>query len=263
MRITYRRQLEPNIQFASLPPHERVGGVAVEWEHDGAQLIGVRFILTGVSLEEDPTGVIITYNDAVMAKVFAAARFIADRIRIQTGFDSLQPFALVGNAPDDIAGESPDEEEYFKRHPKRGQRSISTMMALTRTFDPSQITDFDRLVVPCGHAARGLRTTDPLERYEACFKVLEYFAAKRPNDKPTGSHFDRQLSDVTQKLDPRFDQAKIETLRLLRNRVVHTRADRGHIGPSDIEGIREVQAALPDMEWLVLALLKNPPAFPR
>lgn len=269
MQVIYRRHLEPQIDVTTPPQSERQGEVMVEWTVNGNRLTDLSFTVAGVTLDKDANGALITLNDGVMAKVFAAARFVSDRIRIQTGFDVIQPFSLLGNSPDDLVGETPQEKAYLDRHLKRGQRSITGTALITRPFDANVYMDFERLAVPLGHFARAQRADDPLEKFEDYFKTLEHFAARRPGDDPSGPVFDKQLSEAIKLADQSYDQANAKgtvcECRQLRRRVVHTRTTHadGHIGPADIEGIRQVQARLPEMEQFAMALLKNPPAFPR
>ena len=247
------------------PTAENIDGVQVEWAVTSGQLTNVSFTVSDVPLIEDIHGDILLYNLAAMAKVFAASRFISDRIQIQTGYDALNPFAVVGCSPQEYVGESAEETICLEQHIKQHRFTSHAYIAHSQPFCSQEMTDFERLAIPIGHVARGLRSRDPLERYEGFFKALEYFASTRKGDDPSTDRFDRQLSAVTTTVDAKFDQAKIKEYRELRNRIVHTRTTHplGHIGPNDIEDIQVVRTELPEMERLVRALLKNPPPFPR
>lgn len=265
MRLVYRQQVNPPIDLMSMPAPETMNGVHVGWDVDATQLRSVSFTVAGIRLELTANGAISLHSLEAEAKVFAVARFVVDRIRLQTGYEVFDPYAFVGNSPSEFDSESSVEEAFLQTHVKHHQRSTRVTIAVSGPFNPDEFKDFEHLAIPLGHFARGKRTTDPLDRYQSYYKALEYFAAKNPGDDPQGGVFDRQLSEIAKLIDARYDETKIKSFRVLRKRMTHARTTHplGHIGPSDIENIRVVQAELPDVERLVFALLKSPPQFPR
>jgi len=85
--------------------------------------------------------------------------------------------------------------------------------------------------------------------------VLELYAPQGAKD----SAFDSPISDIAGKMDDKFriqdGRNKIGDLRKIRNRIVHSLANGGHLDPHNVEDIKLVESNLADIKALATILI--------
>jgi hypothetical protein len=98
-----------------------------------------------------------------------------------------------------------------------------------------------------------LRTTGVFQRYELLFKIIEYFFQQ------DGPRLDAAVSKHLVQFNPAYTPQFIESLRQVRNRVVHPRARAGSLQAESLPDVVVVRTIEPQLRSLVIALLNNPP----
>lgn len=257
MRVVYKLPVKDGVLISVLDQDNKFSfdDIKVEWEvNDKNHLAFVNLIITGVELTITDRGFIQDSFPELEERVFQVGSYIANRIFIQTGVEALDPnFVFYGYV--NVFPETLEEENIFANYRTAFYSCLPiTWNIIKQAFQPPEnFTSNFKQSKAFAHYADGLRVSSPFLRYEQFYKVLEHFCDK------TGEAFDRRVSIYVIKHDQRFNQAQVENLRIIRNRIMHPNHKNGHLNPSDIASTHNVEAALPLLRDIVKILLQNPP----
>lgn len=252
MRAVYCLPIKPPVPDSSAAQDLNLGGALVSWKlDDNACLVGVvlqfsrvPLTLSGGRITPDPV--------ELQERAYRLARYLADRLLIQTGFDALDPERTLLGSPM-VSPENPDEERQFGKHPITVRASLRLGVAVRGAFEPRSYSAGISHSAAHGYYADAMRVTSPFLRFELLYKVIEYFFPFE--DKK----LDHAVSAYAAPYDPSFTPAAIGHLRDLRNRVTHPHARKGHANPQSIRDNRELHSAVPVILKLARLLLDRPP----
>jgi hypothetical protein len=138
---------------------------------------------------------------------------------------------------------------------KRNAAAISANAALARELNGARLASGQPQAIAIAHYARALRATDPFDKFEELYKVVESVAPQGLD----GSPLDTWVSGRAATVAPAFTVQRVEQLRRLRNRITHPQARLGHLIPHDFQHIQEARSNVADMEQLARILIWGTP----
>ena len=97
------------------------------------------------------------------------------------------------------------------------------------------------------------KMTNPTGKFREFFRVLDHYFAYE------GTTFDREVHNYLVRFDSKYSEDFIEKLRNLRNRCSHAKTDRDYITSNDLEGMKEIQSRMGDIQGIAKLLIENPP----
>lgn len=254
MKVVYTIPVHSGVAIPVPPstPSLTVSSTAVSWKTtEGGHLEAVVLEFTGAEIRYNENGAIMPTYPELEEKAYRVANYVANRLYIQTAFDSIGAEFVLQEAPA-ISPESPHEENEFRTKFKAIWKAIGLGWATHGLFEPASYSHgFDHSAA-WGYFSDAQRAASEFQQFELLFKVVEYFFPEESKD------LDVAVSAHISPHDASYTQTVIEQLRLLRNRCVHPRAKRGHVNPENIANIREVHASLPQMRQLASLLLSHP-----
>lgn len=256
MRIIYHLPIKQGIKFSvpSLKQSIKIDDVQVSWEVDNeGHLLFFKLGISGVEPRLNSEGAITSTYPEIKGKAFRVATYIANRFLCQTIVDAIDIEQIFSGSPETIL-ETPDEEQKFSRHRRELWKEVSLPFDIQGSFKPDNYSAEYIYDIAFSFYADGLRVMHPFVRYELFFKVIEYFFPFK-NKK-----FNTKSSEYALQYDKRFDNHQIEVLKNTRNRIMHPKASKGHLNPSDIDAVSEVRSHLVLLHDLVKILLKHPPS---
>lgn len=255
MEVIYRLPAKPDVdlpvRFGTAPI--KIDDAEVRWEiSSGGKLNTVVLRFPGQTLRFDNRGVILSTFPELESRAYRLSTYVANRLYQQTSFDAIDPETVLSVTPE-LYAESLHEEGVLANHLRTVHSSRSVKWAIRRTFEPSDYPALFRHSAALALYTDGLRVKSPFQKYELFYKVIEYFFPKQ------GRALDSAVSAYAQQYDPRFSASQIETLRLLRNRVIHPHARNEHVNPETLEAIYEVRDNLRLLQVLASLLFQHPP----
>jgi hypothetical protein len=256
MRIIYHLPIKQGIKFSvpSLKPSIKIDDVQISWEVDNeGHLLFFKLGISGVKPRLNSEGAISSSYPEIKGKAFSVATYIANRFLCQTIVDAIDIEQIFSGSPETIL-ETPDEEQKFSCHQRELWNEVSLLYDIQGSFKPDNYSAEYIHSIAFSFYADGLRVMHPFVRYELFFKVIEYFFPFE------GEKFDARVSKYALRYDKRFDSCQIEELRNTRNRIMHPKANKGHLNPSDIDAVKEVRSYLDVLHDLVKILLEHPPS---
>lgn len=235
--------------------------IDLTWDAESRQLTHVKLTISGVEIRRDPiTKSILSTYPELEAKAFSAASFVANVLRVETGHDGVDPFAVVGEDPT-LHAETPEEEQVLASEPRTVRRSMGIQYNTRKLLAASEWQHWGQSVADkrvrkaLTSYAEGIRVQSPFLRYEQFYKVVEHFY---PNKQ--GKELDSAVGRHLTALDPSLQEGVIRRLRELRNRIVHSEPSAGpHLSPQHRDDIREVTAEIPQLQHVAQQLLLHPP----
>jgi hypothetical protein len=214
-------------------------------------LESVTIEFAGAEMRYSERGAILPTYPELQEEVYRVANFVADRLFSQTAYDAIDPGEVFLNAPTTTPENEEEENEFkAKRRSIRVPRKIR--WATHGLFEPAAYGHGYTHSAAHGYFADAQRATSVFQQFELLFKVVEYFFPEH------GPALDAAVSTHIAPYDATYTLTEIEKLRLLRNRSIHPRAEKGHVNPKNIAHVGEVHTALPRMHQLANLLLANP-----
>lgn len=271
MRVTYELEVlrdgsDPAVgeEVTNLGVIDVEGAVVdVDWDLATRRLTRVRIAISGLPLCRDPvSGSVLSRTPKIEARAFAAASYVANLLRVETGLDGIDPFAVVNGSPS-ITAETREEEEELAN----SLRTVSTSISFSYSvYCLLRQTDWERWAALAADArvrnalanyAEGFRVQSPFLRFEQFYKVLDHFF-------PTldGERLDAAVAAHLATHDLGITQDTITALRELRIRSMHAVPRKAglHLSPHQLSSLREVAANLSKMQHVAEQLLRHPPA---
>lgn len=259
MKVIYRIPLKEKglvLSHSGYRPYV-IDGISVQWEVGSeTNLNYINLIMSGIEIgmlkelkQNDTNPKVLELRE----RMFNVISYIANRILIKKGQD-LVDLDYVRIVPLDIYPEASDEDKYFPTGPIESSRPFLVRFNVIN----KELILPDDFEIGFKHSeafanyADGIRVTSPFLRYEQFFKIVEYFFSHKDT-------FDREVSKHASKYDNRFSQEQIHHLKRIRHRSMHYHVYDGHLNPSDLAAVHEVEANLTLLRELVQLLLKYPP----
>ncbi len=123
-------------------------------------------------------------------------------------------------------------------------------------FDPqSYVSKFD-ISIAISHFANAWRASNPFQKFECFYKVIEYILKKGRYEK--AEDYDERVSLYAVGFDSSFTKDVLMKLRQIRNRSVHPN-QATHLSSGDLDAFYEVLSELKTIERLAKLLIDNPP----
>lgn len=254
METIYRLAIKSDIDLPvkSGTPPIYIDGAEVRWEVSPEhKLQGVLIRITGQPMRLDDRGVILSTYPELESRAYRLSTYIANCLFKQTGFDAIAPEEALLSSPE-LRAETSHEAHLLANRRRTHHNSLPVMWSVRGTFQPHGYPTLLAHSAALALYTDGLRVTNPFQKYELFYKVVEHFFSE------TGTALDDAVSAHALTYDARFSASQIEALRLLRNRIVHPRARQGHVNPEVLAASREVRANLPLMQDLANLLLQHP-----
>jgi hypothetical protein len=262
MRVEYRLDVVPPLPVQAAVKPIIVDDISVSWEISEGKLTAICFTLCGGRLRRDRVSdSILTDFPELEPRAFQIASYVANRIFIQTTFDAIDPYVVVGKWHSEIEPETPAEQQEFERNPTRQiGKSLGLRFHVRGTFDPTSYTDRPEHWSALANFSDALRVRSPFLKFEQLYKVVEHFAGKDSRgETKQGQDFDQAIFNHVINLDSSFSENEIKDLRELRIRSTHPENRKGsHLNPQNIEDVRTIDQSLPRLKRLAELLLDNP-----
>lgn len=229
-----------------------VDGADVQWliEDGDGLLAGLTITYRGGPVVFTDRGTLETDVPELQSRAYRLACYFSDQLFLQTGVDALDPSSVLDESPT-VEPETAEEVELFAKTPRSRRARFSVSWSVRNDFDTGRLVpDFSKARAH-GYVAAARRQTNEFKRYEEYYKVLEYFF---PEDSEA---FDRAVCSRLTTAVPGLTVSAVETIRHLRNRVVHPRARRGHANPGELAHIAEVRSQIVLLERLAIAAINT------
>lgn len=254
MRVVYTIPVRPSVAVP-VPASATgiaLGGTAISWKvTEGGHLAALLLEFTGAEVRYNENGAILPTYPELEEAAYRVMNYVANRILAQTAFDPFDAESVLLEAPVN-SPENDAERELFQTKYKAVWKALRIGYSTHGTFEPASYPAGFNHSAAHGYYADALRAGSEFQKFELRYKVVEYFFAE------DGPALDAAVSAHVSPHDPAFTAQAVERLRLLRNRVIHPRARRGHLSPQNIANVREVHAEGPVMSRLADLLLTYP-----
>jgi hypothetical protein len=254
MEVIYQLPAKPEVTLPirSSAPSIEIDGAKVSWEvSTESKLDTIVLRISGQPLQFDERGVILSTYPKLESLAYRLSTYLANCLLRQTGFDAIDPELVFLRTPE-LRAETPDEEEKLANSPRTVGTSVRLLWNVRGIFEPNEYPALFKHSAALALYADGLRVTSPFQKYELFYKVIEYFFPEQ------GKDIDSALSAYALPYDDRFSTSQIETLRHLRNRIIHPRAHHGHASPEALDALREIRGNLRLVQELANLLLRHP-----
>jgi hypothetical protein len=229
-----------------------IGNAIVSLDADEqGNLAAVKLELRGVTIEYTDNGRIDPSPAHLQNEAFRVASYLANRIFLQTSVDAFDPDDVLMGAPL-VFPENLQEQDEFARTPRAMWKRVLVGFSVRGELDPAGFAVGFVHSTAYGHYAEAKRISNPFQKFELFFKVIECFFSEK------GEALDRAVSGHGATCDTSFPPDAVERLRHLRNRVVHPQARLGHARPERPEDLIEVTIALSHLDNLATFLINNP-----
>jgi hypothetical protein len=190
-------------------------------------------------------------SSSVEATAYKIALFIANKIYIQTGIDTVKPNDVLLNSPV-LIPENETEENILKSYLFNGGSSVNGELIVRKNLNPCDYGKDYNISAAYAYYADALRSKNIITQYEQLYKIIEYFFDEE------GLMLDNAVSRYISQFGPHFSVEKIKTLRWVRSRCIHPRAIHGHLNPEDINSVIIVAQHIGDLKKLSELLLRYP-----
>ena len=141
-------------------------------------LINITLEIPGVDITFSDDGVIKSDFPELNELAYRLALYLANMILIQTAIEAFEPSIVFQQSPD-LIPESHEEEKLFISNPKQAHSSLRCALAVQGRLKPAEIESKLSLSLPISHYADSVRQSSPFQKFEQCYRVVEYFIPRK------------------------------------------------------------------------------------
>ena len=225
----------------------------ISWQMADGKPSGLLLEIRGFPVTQ-ANGFLVRRHQEIDDEAFRAASYVANLLRLTTGKDVCVPSNILAMDPE-LEPDTPEEQELIARKPTVFTASFPMHLSCGGTLSLKDQQHIYANDVTLSIYTDALRMDDYLSRYTQLFKIIDFHFDNGPGK---GINPDEVSSYAQQHNDSCLTRDRVEELKALRHRCTHPRQAGGFLGSYDLGAIREVRAALPDLQRLALLLLNHP-----